>query len=51
MTTLEMCEAIKGNEKALEYANELYTKKGYTWMQAATETYMLFVYSSKEARR
>ena len=44
-------EEIKGNEKALEYANELYTKKGYTWMQAATETYMLFVYSSKEARR
>lgn len=47
MTTTEMYEAIKGNEKALEYANELFTKKGYTFEQATTETYMLYAYSSK----
>ncbi len=27
MTTMEIYEAIKGNDKALEYANELFTKK------------------------
>ncbi len=49
MTTMEIYEAIKGNDKALEYANELFTKKGYTFEQAATEAYMLYAYSSKEA--
>ncbi len=47
MTTTEFYEVIKENDKALEYANDLFMKKGYTWAQAATETYMLFFYSSK----
>ena len=51
MTTMEMYEAIKGNEKAMDYANRLFTEKGYTFEQAATETYMLYAYSSKEAAK
>ena len=51
MTTMEMYEAIKGNEKAMDYANRLFTEKGYTFEQATTETYMLYAYSSKEAAK
>ena len=51
MTTMEMYEAIRNNDKATEYANRLLTEQGYTFEQATTETYMLYAYSSKEVRK
>ena len=51
MTTMEMYEAIKDNEKALAYADDLFKNKNYSWKDATVETYMLFAdLSRKEAK-